>query len=214
MDGLGHAVWAAKAERKFRPKMIVDNIALELALREVNELRNKNNELISKNKYLIETIKLNNAELLTLKQELLAYKQWDETKITFLPIKEINAIVCQYFNVSKSDMISPCRTSIMVLPRHIAFYLCKRHTVKSYPEIGRWYGNRDHTTVLHAFRKIELQRKSDPETIRHLDNLELLISKRLYEMRETTRIAMLPLAPGAVVAVPLVAAAPAQVQND
>jgi chromosomal replication initiator protein len=70
-------------------------------------------------------------------------------------IEEIQRIVARHYNVSRSDLLSARRTANVVRPRQIAMYLAKTLTLRSLPEIGRRFGGRDHTTVLHAVRKIE-----------------------------------------------------------
>jgi len=70
-------------------------------------------------------------------------------------IEDIQRIVARHFNVSRSDLLSSRRTANVVRPRQIAMYLAKTLTLRSLPEIGRRFGGRDHTTVLHAVRKIE-----------------------------------------------------------
>lgn len=69
-------------------------------------------------------------------------------------IELIQQVVARYFGISKLDMISQRRTKDIVHPRQIAMYLAKALTGKSLPEIGRRFGGRDHTTVLHAVNKI------------------------------------------------------------
>ncbi len=59
------------------------------------------------------------------------------------------------YNVSRADLLSSRRTANVVRPRQVAMYLAKVLTLRSLPEIGRRFGGRDHTTVLHAVRKIE-----------------------------------------------------------
>jgi chromosomal replication initiator protein len=70
-------------------------------------------------------------------------------------IEDIQRVVAQHYNVSKADLLSSRRTRTIVRPRQIAMYLSKVLTPRSLPEIGRRFGGRDHTTVLHAVRKIE-----------------------------------------------------------
>ncbi len=76
-------------------------------------------------------------------------------------VQDIIAHVCEAYHVSKADMLSQRRSSDVVNPRQIAMYLSKTMTLKSLPEIGRIFGGRDHTTVLHAVRKIEALEKKD-----------------------------------------------------
>lgn len=70
-------------------------------------------------------------------------------------IELIQQVVARNFGVSKLDMISQRRTRDVVRPRQIAMYLAKTLTGKSFQEIGRCFGGRDHTTVIHAVTKIE-----------------------------------------------------------
>ena len=70
-------------------------------------------------------------------------------------IEEIQRMVARQYNVSRADLLSSRRTANVVRPRQVAMYLAKTLTLRSLPEIGRRFGGRDHTTVLHAVRKIE-----------------------------------------------------------
>ena len=70
-------------------------------------------------------------------------------------IEDIQRVVSRHYNVSKADLLSSRRTRTIVRPRQVAMYLAKVLTPRSLPEIGRRFGGRDHTTVLHAVRKIE-----------------------------------------------------------
>jgi chromosomal replication initiator protein len=75
----------------------------------------------------------------------------DEKKVK---IEDIQKLVASHFQVSRADILSARRTASVVRPRQIAMYLSKLLTPRSLPEIGRRFGGRDHTTVLHAVRKI------------------------------------------------------------
>ena len=70
-------------------------------------------------------------------------------------VDEIQKKVAEYYNVRLSDMHSPRRARAVARPRQVAMYLCKTLTQRSLPEIGRKFGGRDHTTVMHAVKKIE-----------------------------------------------------------
>ena len=76
-------------------------------------------------------------------------------------IEEIQKKVSQHFNVKMSDMSSSRRSRTIARPRQIAMYLSKNLTSRSLPEIGRRFGNRDHTTVIHAVKKVEELRNLD-----------------------------------------------------
>lgn len=71
-----------------------------------------------------------------------------------LKIEEIQRAVSVHFGIRRHELLSGCRTKNISVPRHVMFYLCKRLTLRSLPEIGRRTGGRDHTTVLHGVRKI------------------------------------------------------------
>lgn len=88
----------------------------------------------------------------------------DEPAPPSLPkVAEIIKIVCDRYQLSRNEMLSPRRQAQIVLPRQIAMYLAHELTINSYPEIGRRFGGRDHTTVLHAVRKIKNLVESFPQ---------------------------------------------------
>jgi chromosomal replication initiator protein len=76
-------------------------------------------------------------------------------------IDEIQRLVSQHFDLKPLDLVSARRARAVARPRQIAMYLAKRLTTRSLPEIGRKFGGRDHSTVIHAVRKIEELRDSD-----------------------------------------------------
>src|SRR3990167_1143287 len=88
-------------------------------------------------------------------------------------IKNIKIAVCAHFKMSMHDLLSSRRTMEIVWPRQIGMYLAKILTMRSLPEIGREFGNRDHTTVLHAVRKIEGWRPNDAALDAELNELEI-----------------------------------------
>jgi len=69
-------------------------------------------------------------------------------------VASIIAAVCSHFWITRKELLSARRTRTIVRPRQVAMFLAKEMTPRSLPEIGRRFGNRDHTTVLHACRKI------------------------------------------------------------
>jgi chromosomal replication initiator protein len=91
-------------------------------------------------------------------------------------IEEIQRIVARHYNVSKQDLLSNRRTRTIVKPRQVAMYLAKMLTPRSLPEIGRRFGGRDHTTVLHAVRKIEDLVGADTKLAQELELLKRLIN--------------------------------------
>lgn len=78
-----------------------------------------------------------------------------------LTVEEIQRKIAEYYNVRLSDMHSPKRSRTVARPRQVAMYLAKRLTTRSLPEIGRQFGGRDHTTVIHGVKKIEELLKTD-----------------------------------------------------
>jgi chromosomal replication initiator protein len=90
-------------------------------------------------------------------------------------IEDIQKIVARQFNVGRTDLLSNRRTRQIVRPRQIAMYLAKTMTPRSLPEIGRRFGGRDHTTVLHAVRKIEGMISADNKLAQEIELLKRLI---------------------------------------
>lgn len=76
-------------------------------------------------------------------------------------VARVQKAVCRHFDVSLIDLKSPCRERRVAHPRMIAMYLCRDLTTKSFPEIGRRFGGRDHTTALHSYQKIRAKVQSD-----------------------------------------------------
>jgi chromosomal replication initiator protein len=91
-----------------------------------------------------------------------------ERKIT---VEEIQRKVSDHYNIRLSDMIGPKRLRSYARPRQVAMYLCKHLTSRSLPEIGRRFGGRDHTTVMHGVRRIEELKVQD---VQIAEDLELL----------------------------------------
>ncbi len=91
-----------------------------------------------------------------------------DRKIT---VEEIQRKVSEHYNIRLSDMIGPKRLRSYARPRQIAMYLAKQLTSRSLPEIGRRFGGRDHTTVMHGVKRIEELKQSDGQIA---EDLELL----------------------------------------
>ena len=90
-------------------------------------------------------------------------------------IEDIQRVVARHYSVTRTELVSARRTRTVVKPRQVAMYLAKVMTPRSLPEIGRRFGNRDHTTVLHAVRKIEGLAKDDNKLEQELELLQRLI---------------------------------------
>lgn len=91
-----------------------------------------------------------------------------ERKIT---VEEIQRKVSEHYNIRLSDMIGPKRVRTYARPRQVAMYLCKQLTSRSLPEIGRRFGGRDHTTVMHGVKRIEELRQQDGQIAEDLEML-------------------------------------------
>jgi chromosomal replication initiator protein len=87
-------------------------------------------------------------------------------------VEDIQRVVCHHFKLRSTDLLSKDRHKSIAFARHVAMYLCKHRLKCSFPELGRAFGNRDHTTVISAVRKVEALRTSDPEVRAHLEALE------------------------------------------
>ena len=89
-----------------------------------------------------------------------------------IKIEDIQKVVARQYNVSRQDLLSSRRTANVVRPRQVAMYLAKTLTLRSLPEIGRRFGGRDHTTVLHAVRKIEALVAKDTALLQEVESLK------------------------------------------
>lgn len=91
-----------------------------------------------------------------------------ERKIT---VEEIQRKVSEYYNIRMSDIVGPKRLRSYARPRQVAMYLCKKLTSRSLPEIGRRFGGRDHTTVMHGVRRIEELKSTDGQIAEDVEML-------------------------------------------
>ena len=130
--------------------------------------------------FLARTINRNVRELVGGLNKLIAYAQLTGQKVSLqlaeeqltdilsanrrrITIDEIQRTVCQFYRIDKTEMSSKRRARAVVRPRQVAMYLAKVLTPRSYPEIGRKFGGRDHSTVIHAVRLIEELRTRDAD---------------------------------------------------
>jgi chromosomal replication initiator protein len=123
--------------------------------RNVRELVGGLNKLIAFAQLTGQTISLQLAE-----EQLTDILSVNRKRIT---IDEIQRTVCQFYSVDRTEMSSKRRARAVVRPRQVAMYLSKVLTPRSYPEIGRKFGGRDHSTVIHAVRLIEELRTRDAD---------------------------------------------------
>ena len=90
--------------------------------------------------------------------------------------KLIMQVVCKFFNIKVSDIVSDKRSNSVAFPRQIAMYLCREIANLSFPAIGRDFGGRDHSTVLHAYSKIKDEYEKNPETKDLIDDIKKALS--------------------------------------
>ena len=88
-------------------------------------------------------------------------------------VDEIQAAACEQFGLSCDELLSPSRTSRIAWPRQVAMYLARELTGESLPAIGRRFGGRDHTTVLHAWRRTKKRMTEDPAAREAVEKLRL-----------------------------------------
>ncbi|MER2606069.1 MAG: chromosomal replication initiator protein DnaA [Siculibacillus sp.] len=152
---VAHRVAAAK---KANPGLEISSSVIDWVAENVTssgrDLDGAINRLVAHNQLTGQQIGLEMAEAAL--RDLLRSREPKKVKI-----EDIQRVVSKHFNVTKADLLSSRRTRTVVRPRQIAMYLAKALTPRSLPEIGRRFGNRDHTTVLHAVRKIEEMATAD-----------------------------------------------------
>lgn len=96
-------------------------------------------------------------------------------KDSVISIEYIQDSVCKYFNITQKDLQSSQRSNDITYPRQIGMYLCRSLTNESFPKIGDAFGKRDHTTVMHAFKKIEEDIKKNQNTKLIVESLKKII---------------------------------------
>lgn len=96
-------------------------------------------------------------------------------KDSVISIEYIQDSVCKYFNITQKDLQSSQRSNDITYPRQIGMYLCRSLTNESFPKIGDAFGKRDHTTVMHAFKKIEKDIKNNQNTKLIVESLKKII---------------------------------------
>ncbi len=94
----------------------------------------------------------------------------DETEVS-VTVEKIQKVICHRFKIKLSELKSRNNSPKVAFPRQIAMYLCKELSKSSLPEIGRKFGGKHHTTVLHSIRKIEKLRSKDPEFNKEINSL-------------------------------------------
>lgn len=104
---------------------------------------------------------------ITLQMAQASLKPLLEPKKISVNIDDIKKAVAQHFSIKVSEIVSKRRTKNLSFPRHVAMYLCRKHTTASYPEIGEKFGGRDHSSVIHA-ASVVANKVSDETSVREL----------------------------------------------
>ena len=147
------------------------NISEEIQVFLSKEIKNSIRELVGALNRIVSFSRIYNktpniSETKIVLKDLLNYS---ENKVT---VDLIQSLVCKFFKISKTEMLSSRRSRYLVRPRQTAIYLTKLLTSKSLPEIGRDFSNRDHTTVIHSIKTIESLKKNDSELCNSIDTLK------------------------------------------
>ena len=101
-----------------------------------------------------------------------ALKELIKPKITQVTVSDIKGVVANHFQIKVADMSSKKRSRNLSFPRHIAMYLCRKHTTCSYPEIGEHFGGRDHSSVIHAAQVVAAKADADSTVRTMLGDIE------------------------------------------
>jgi len=140
--------------------------------------------------FIAETIKTNIRELEGALVRVIAYSLLEETKITLemaknilkdllretlklISIEDIQKAVAAYYRIDPKDLKTKKRVKNIVLSRQIAMYVARELTAMSLPEIGQAFGGKDHTTVLHSFKKIKLSITRDTQLKQAIERIVL-----------------------------------------
>ena len=156
----------------------------------INKARAENAEMPEEVAFFVaKNVRSNVRELEGALRKILAYSRFNQKEVSIqlarealrdllsiqnrqISVENIQKTVADYYKIKVADMYSKKRPASIARPRQIAMYLAKELTQKSLPEIGELFGGRDHTTVLHAVRKIAAERQTNTELNQQLHVLE------------------------------------------
>ena len=162
------AILRKKADEKH--VAIDDNILIDIATKidsNIRELEGVLNKLIAQASLTHTEVSIEMTEK--------AINDVMRQKDSVISIEYIQDCVCNYFNITMKDLKSAQRSNDITFPRQIGMYLCRILTNESFPKIGDAFGKRDHTTVMHAFKKIEKDIKEDSNTKLIVESLKKII---------------------------------------
>jgi chromosomal replication initiator protein len=159
------AILQKKAESEELP------LSTEVALFVASNIRTNVRELEGALIRLFAWCKLHDVEM-SLTTAQLCLKQFIDTQVRKITIEAIQRAVAEQFGMRVTELKQKNNSRSIVVPRQIAMYLAKQMTEASLPEIGRQFGNKHHTTVMHSIAKIEDQRRADKDLSRMLTTLQ------------------------------------------
>ncbi len=163
------AILKAKAEAE--DLYVPDEVCLMIA----GHIRNNVRELEGALVRLSAEASINGTEItLDMAREALA-DLLNEGKNSNLSIESINKCVCQYFKITLSELNSKSRERKYSEPRQIAMYLTRKYTKKTLPEIAMAFGGKDHSTVIHAIRKIEKELHQSPTLKKYVEDIQQML---------------------------------------
>ncbi|HET7104848.1 MAG TPA: chromosomal replication initiator protein DnaA [Terracidiphilus sp.] len=146
-------------------------IPTDVALFIASNVRTNVRELEGAMTRLIAWCLMNHVEI-TLASTQQCLKQYIDMQVRKVTIESIQRAVSEQFGMKVSDLKQKNNSRNVVVPRQIAMYLAKQMTEASLPEIGRQFGNKHHTTVMHSIAKIDDQRRTDKDLHRTLNKLQ------------------------------------------
>ena len=151
------------------------HLPTDVALFVASNVRTNVRELEGALVRLIAWCQHNNMEI-TLASTQQCLRQFIDMQVRKVTIEAIQRAVAEQFGMRVSDLKQKNNSRNVVVPRQIAMYLTKQMTEASLPEIGRQFGNKHHTTVMHSIAKIDEQRRTDKDLHRTLNKLEDLLN--------------------------------------
>ena len=103
-----------------------------------------------------------------------------QQKTVSISLDDIQKNVASFYNIKVIEMKSKKKLKILSHPRQVAMYLCRKYTQKSFPEIGKFFGGKDHSTVMHAVRKVSKMATEDPVFKKDLESIERIVESQNY----------------------------------
>src|SRR3954469_15823435 len=151
------------------------SLPTDVALYIASNIRSNVRELEGAMTRLVAWCNLNHTEI-TLATTQQCLKQYIDMQVRKITIESIQRAVAEQFGMKVSDLKQKNNSRNVVVPRQIAMYLAKQMTEASLPEIGRQFGNKHHTTVMHSIGKIDEQRRNDKDLHRTLNKLQEMLN--------------------------------------